>query len=94
MKSQLTTDAMEIARTLIASDPAWAANGEETLTTTIEQFKPLLYPKGDYISDETWSDTLGFFDQGGLDFLATDPAKFDYANDVDMSSGDSAIAKP
>ncbi|MGP3534225.1 ABC transporter substrate-binding protein [Microbacterium sp. RD1] len=91
----IETDSTEIAETLHASDPAWAAAGSvEVLATSLDQFKNFLSPDDGYIAGDTWERTVDFFEAGGLDFLATDPSRFDYANSVDMSYFEEGIGKP
>lgn len=95
IKDYMTTDPSDIAQTLINSDPAWSAVGtREVLAKTVDQFRQFLSTDGGYITKATWSSTLDFFKNGGLDFLASDPGKFDYSNAVDMSYYETAIGKP
>lgn len=81
-----TAEPADIAQTLIAFDPGWAASGTpDVLATSIEQFDPFMSPDEGFISEETWDTTLAFYRDGGLDFLGTDPERFSYADAVDMS---------
>ncbi|MET0454055.1 MAG: ABC transporter substrate-binding protein [Mycobacterium sp.] len=94
MPDYLAADPKDIAQALMSFNPKFAAVGSrDVLAKGVENFKPLLSPNSGYISDETWSHTVDFFRQGGLDFLGNDPSRFDYANVVDMSYYDAAIGR-
>jgi ABC-type nitrate/sulfonate/bicarbonate transport system substrate-binding protein len=91
----LKTDAKEIAQTLIDFDSRFAAVGSvDVLAKAIEQFRPLLSPDHGYVADDRWSNTLAFFEQGGLDFIGGDSSKFSYGERVDMSYYEAGIGKP
>lgn len=90
----LETDASAIAATLLDHDNKWAAVGApDVLAQAVDDYKPLLSPDGGYISEDTWSETLSFFGEGGLDFLSTDPGRFSYDTAVDMSYYEAAIGQ-
>lgn len=90
----LDTDAADIAATLLEYDGKWSAVGRpDVLAQAVEDYKPLLSPDDGYVSQETWAETLSFFGEGGLDFLNTDPDRFDYATAVDMSYYEAAIER-
>lgn len=82
----LETDSTEIAETLVAHDSAWSAVGSiEVLAQGIEDYKAILNPNDGVVSEETWTKTLAFFGDGGLDFLESDADRFTYEKSVDMS---------
>ncbi|MEO3862370.1 ABC transporter substrate-binding protein [Acrocarpospora sp. B8E8] len=94
LSDYLAADSKDIARTLISYDPQWAAVGSvDVLAEAVEKFKPLLSPDKGYISEDVWSRTLAFYETGGLDFLASDSSRFDYASAVDMSYYKAAIGE-
>lgn len=90
----LDTSSETIAATLLDYDNKWAAVGApKVLAQAVEDYKPLLSPDGGYVSEETWTETLAFFGEGGLDFLNTDPDRFAYGAAVDMSYYEAAIGR-
>lgn len=90
----LETSSSDIATTLLDHDNKWAAVGlPKVLAQAVEDYKPLLSPDDGYVSEETWTETLAFFGEGGLDFLNSDPGRFAYGAAVDMSYYEAAIGR-